>query len=394
MILEPAPIGCPLPDTYFAPAARASEGELRATAEACLAHPVARFFMQAAGGLVLILDGHRQVLAVNTQVSALLGPEDPSPFGRRPGEIFNCIHAEEGPGGCGTSPSCAHCGAVLTLLDCQRTGETVEGECQLSLRREGRLEGAEFRILTSPLDVGPHRLFAMVLQDLSARKRREALERLFFHDVANLMQGIRGWSELVLDGGATAPVAATKLIRLMDLLDRELRSHQDMALAETGELKADLRPMRPSEVIAEVRDSLDRHPAAREHALDLDLPVDPLLLTDRDLLTRVIRNMVVNAMEACPPGSGVRLATSRHGERLRVEVANPGEIPQEIRSRIFLRSFSTKGGTGRGLGTYAMKLFGENVLGGEVGFTSADGWTAFFIELPMVGTRGGRPGEG
>ncbi|MBI3129950.1 MAG: HAMP domain-containing histidine kinase [Acidobacteria bacterium] len=393
MMLEPSQIGCPLPDTYFAPAVRATEGELRAAAEACLAHPVARFFMQAAGGLVFILDGHRQVLAVNAQVMALLGPDDPSPFGRRPGELFNCIHAVEGPGGCGTSPSCAHCGAVLSLLACQRTGETVEGECQLSLRRHGRLEGAEYRILTSPLDVGPHRLFAMVLQDLSAGKRREALERLFFHDVANLMQGIRGWSELVLEGGATAQLAATKLIHLLDLLDRELRSHQDMALAESGELTPDLRPMRPSEVVAEVRDSLDRHPASHGHTLDLDLAADPLLFTDRDLLTRVIRNMVVNAMEACPAGSGVRLATSRRGERLRVEVDNPGEIPPEIRSRIFLRSFSTKGATGRGLGTYAMKLFGENVLGGEVGFTSGEGKTAFFIELPLVGARAGRPVE-
>ena len=45
--------------------------------------------------------------------------------------------------------------------------------------------------------------------------------------------------------------------------------------------------------------------------------------------------------------------------------------------------FSTKANRGRGLGTYGMKLLGETVLGGVVGFTS--NWTEgthFFIELP------------
>ena len=377
------------PETWFAPAARADEAELREEAEACLSHPVAGFFMQAAGGLVLILDRHRQVLAVNAAVEALLGVDHPSPFGRRPGELFGCIHAEEGPAGCGTSKACAHCGAVLTVLACQEGGATVEGECQLTLQRDGRTEAAEFRILASPLEVGSHRFIAVVLQDLSAHKRREALERLFFHDVANLVQGIRGWSELLLDGGATAQLAAAKLVRLTDLLDRELRSHRDMARAESGQQIADLRLTRPAEVLAEVRDLLDRHPASKGHGLRVDLAVNPLLHSDRELLTRVVLNMAVNAMEATPPGGEVRLATRSLGHRVRIEVTNPGEIPGELRSRIFQRSFSTKGGLGRGLGTYAMKLFGEVVLRGQVAFSCAGGETTFHIDLPVAGVKEG-----
>ena len=40
--------------------------------------------------------------------------------------------------------------------------------------------------------------------------------------------------------------------------------------------------------------------------------------------------------------------------------------------RIFQRNFSTKAEAGRGIGTYSMKLLGEDVLGGEVGFTSSE----------------------
>lgn len=383
MALGTSPQG-PEPRTFFAPPERAAEEELRVTARACLEHPAARFFIQAAGGLVLILDAHRQVLAVNEAVAGALGNGSPPPFGRRPGELFGCIHADEGPAGCGTSKACQHCGAVLTVLECQRTLTPIHGECTLTLRHGGRLEAVEFSILASPLQVGPHRLIAVVLQDQSAAKRREALERLFFHDVANLMQGIRGWTELIAEGGISSQAAAAKLMRLTDLLDRELRSHQDMARAESGHLKAEARAFRASEVLQDVRDLLDRHPASRQRRIQVDPGPDPLLTTDSELLSRVILNMAVNAMEATPEGAEITLAVQLTRDGCRLVVWNPGEIPPEYRSRIFQRSFSTKGTSGRGLGTYAMKLFGENVLGGRVGFTCAGGETAFHIDLPVT----------
>lgn len=54
----------------------------------------------------------------------------------------------------------------------------------------------------------------------------------------------------------------------------------------------------------------------------------------------------------------------------------------EVQAQVFQRSFSTKGND-RGLGTYSMKLFGENYLKGKVYFQSdADKGTTFFLALP------------
>ncbi|HJV22172.1 MAG TPA: HAMP domain-containing sensor histidine kinase [Holophagaceae bacterium] len=385
MALEVRSPGGPFPETYFAPAARANPEELQAAAQACLADPVAAFFIQAAGGLVMILDGHRQVLAVNSGLEALLGADAPSPLGRRPGELFGCIHAKEGPNGCGTSQACTYCGAVLTVLACQAQGGTLEGECQLALERDGKAVAAEYRVVASELVVGPHRFVAVVLQDQGDAKRREVLERLFFHDIANLMQGIRGWTELLGEGGVPAQVVADKLLRLTDLLDRELRSHQDLALAESGHLKAELRQVRPAQVLSDVQDLLRRHPHTRRRQVSLAPGPEEPLRTDPTLLTRVLLNMAINAVEATPDGAWISLGIRRLGTGVRLEVRNPGEIPPELRSRIFLRSFSTKGGSGRGLGTYSMKLFGENVLGGRVDFHCGNGETTFFIDLPTEG---------
>jgi sensor histidine kinase regulating citrate/malate metabolism len=63
-------------------------------------------------------------------------------------------------------------------------------------------------------------------------------------------------------------------------------------------------------------------------------------------------------------------------------VTNPGEMPPRAARHIFERGFSTKKGHGRGLGTWSMKLLGEGILGGAVGFYSADETTVFWLSLP------------
>ncbi len=57
-------------------------------------------------------------------------------------------------------------------------------------------------------------------------------------------------------------------------------------------------------------------------------------------------------------------------------------MPPEIQLQVFNRSFSTNG-TGRGIGTYSIRLLGEKYLGGQVTFDSFDGGgTTFRIHLP------------
>ena len=382
MVSQEPPQPGPLAPTFFAPAGRATPEELRLEAEACLSHPVAKFLVQALDGLVLILDVHRQVLATNDRVLEVVDPKDGSPLGRRPGELFGCTHVSEGPDGCGTSHACAHCGAVLAILEAQHAGKAVRSECLLTIRQGDACEAAEFEIVASPLTVGAYQFIAVMLHDLSAVKRRDALEHLFYHDVANLMQGIRGWADLLATDASSSKGVAKKLVHLTELLDRELKSHRAMALAEHGELVPQMRSTRAAQVLQDVGDLLDGHALARERRfVILPCPDDPIH-SDPELISRVVLNMAVNAVEASCAGDTITLSARREGAATRFLVHNPGEVPEENRSRIFQRSFSTKATAGRGLGTYAMKLFGENVLHGTVGFDTGEGGTSFWIRIP------------
>ncbi len=114
------------------------------------------------------------------------------------------------------------------------------------------------------------------------------------------------------------------------------------------------------------------HPGAEEFTFS----------SDETLLMRVIGNMTKNALEAIKSGETITLSCSKKDDKIRFSVQNPGEMPQEAKLQVFQRSFSTKG-SGRGLGTYSIKLLGEQYLNGKVGFTSSsEEGTIFFGDFP------------
>ena len=100
-------------------------------------------------------------------------------------------------------------------------------------------------------------------------------------------------------------------------------------------------------------------------------------------MRRVLSNMLKNALEATAPGQTVTLNCTERGDSAAFTVHNREVMPADVQLQIFQRSFSTKGEAGRGIGTYSIKLLGEQYLGGKVEFTSreAEG-TSFVLTVP------------
>ncbi len=95
--------------------------------------------------------------------------------------------------------------------------------------------------------------------------------------------------------------------------------------------------------------------------------------------------MITNALEATEKNGTVKVWTVRDKDKFLIFcVWNSQFIPENIAQRIFQRNFSTKEGAGRGIGTYSMKLFGEQILAGKVNFkTSHEEGTVFRFSLPL-----------
>ncbi len=368
---------------FFAPSGRATATQLDDMASLCLDDALVHAVLEAVDSYAVILNEQRQILAANpVLLEALMQGEPARCRGLRIGETLECVHANEGPDGCGSSRACRRCGALLSILASQATGQASEGECLISLRRDGRWEAREFAVRSSSLVVAGHTLTLLTLRDISALKRRETLERIFIHDLMNSLQGLQGWAEILQAAGADAAAVAGHVLHMASHLTAEVDAQRRLLQAECGELVPDLRSVACEAVLDELEVALGSDLAGRL----VRLPVPPeagCLRTDPAILCRILSNMVMNALEALPSGGQAKIWFERRGGRPSYVVENPGCMAPEVADGVFQRSFSTKADCGRGLGTYSMKLLGETVLGGTVGFTT--NWTEgtrFFIELP------------
>ncbi|MDD5286419.1 MAG: ATP-binding protein [Desulfuromonadaceae bacterium] len=372
--------------TLFAPAGRSDAGELNDQQQAVLHASFITAVLHAVPDMMLVLNNHRQIVGVNSRLLSAFGFSDQSPLlGLRPGEAIGCIHSCEGPDGCGTSESCSACGAVLTILESQETGCQAYGECRISITKDGGT-ALDMEVTATPLDVTgiPFTIFA--LKDISSDKRRQVLERTFLHDILNTVGGIRGIAGLLAEDSNLAPETEVEykglMVDLSDDLVEEISQQGRLLAAERGEYVPEMKETDLAEMLQEVCKLYGNHSRTPDRTVILEDAPQCRLKTDRSMLRRVVGNMVLNALEATPAGGAVRVRLVAGAGEVRINVINAGEITKEVQLRLFNRSFSTKSKSGRGIGTYSMKLFGERYLGGRVGFTSQKGETVFFIKLP------------
>jgi signal transduction histidine kinase len=373
--------------THFAPAGRAVHAEMAEMSEFVTNHPLFQAVLESMDGLMMILNPQRQVLAVNRQLREMLkdGAID-CRKGDRPGELLGCIYASVGPDGCGTSKNCANCGAAIAILASQSTRQSVTGECLATVRRGDHDEALEFRVRATPVNVAGHDFTVLVFHDISGDKRREALERVFFHDILNTVGGLMGWSSLLQRLDNLDPrEAAGRILCLSHRLKDEIEDQRSLIQAEMGTLDITMTGVLVQNVLDNLRSIFSAHDAAKGKTLEIaGVDSEERIVTDASLLLRVLTNMTKNALEAIGEGETARVWFERQDGTPVFCVHNPGEIPENVALRLFQRSFSTKAHHGRGIGTYSMKLFGERYLGGKVDcVTSWESGTIFSIKLPI-----------
>ncbi|GAB6095219.1 PAS domain-containing sensor histidine kinase [Desulfatiferula olefinivorans] len=368
--------------TYFAPAERADREALDRAIEQVSTDPVMTGLLRIISGLIAVLDEHRQIVAVNDAFLDFLGIANPAEtLGLRPGEAVGCVYADLEPGGCGTSQYCSTCGAAIAIVSSLGLNEPVERTCALRIRQNDEPMDLALSVRSQPVDIEGRRFLLLFLQDITRRQQQDAIERMFFHDINNMLSALSGASEMLL---MDSPSRLARIIHQVSFrLFKEMAIQRCLSRVGTSDYEPSFADYSLNEVIGELSDFFANHPAAQGKHLDWPqhLP-DVRIRTDAVLLSRVLSNMVINALEAGDRGDRVKLWAEQNGSSLSMCVWNKKEIPEGVARRIFQRHFSTKNDQGRGLGTYSMKLFGEKMLGGTVSFTtSAEEGTVFRFTL-------------
>lgn len=158
-------------------------------------------------------------------------------------------------------------------------------------------------------------------------------------------------------------------------LEEMLRDLLDLSRVENADLKPELSPLRPSELMAMIRSTWG--PPAREKGIELVLPdadaMPAQIVSDRRLLDLVLKNLVENAIKFTPTSGRVVVSlVAGEEESVELKVTDTGcGIPREHLDRVFERFYQVNAarsgvpGRGTGLGLAIVK-HAINALGGTV----------------------------
>ena len=315
-------------------------------------------------------------------MQSFLGLTNPEAiYGKSFGEITGCEHATSDPQSCGLSTHCQSCMFFRSLNEAKSNNLVVQ---ELTLKNaEG--QSVVFRGWVKSLQSNGGNVFALLLQDISDEKRRETLERVFFHDFLNAASGISGFLDIINLDEMSKEEAREMLItaRLCaEYLVDEINFSRSLASAEKATLDLSLEPLNINKLIEKAVGFFAMNIELGHVKLEVVKSVrNSSIISDKSLVVRVLINLIKNAIEASRPGGVVSVRVDEAmANQVVFVVHNESVMPNEVREQIFKRAFSTKG-KGRGVGTYSVKLFTEQYLKGKVWFTSEEGrGTSFFVQ--------------
>ena len=231
-----------------------------------------------------------------------------------------------------------------------------------------------------------------------AERASEAKSRLLAnvaHEIKSPVGGIIGIGDL-WKNGQLGPITATQT-EMADMLVKTARQVEalahdllDVARAESGAVKVELRPTDVPGVLEDVKRAVALRPEAQGLRLEVVSEGDGLVaLADSQRLTQVVSNLASNAVKYGRSGGIVTFRASKIYDGVRIEVTDrgPGLSPEkqtqlfEPFNRLGLERSTVEG---HGIGLALAKRLVE-LQGGSIGVSSVAGEGAtFWVELPAA----------
>lgn len=223
-------------------------------------------------------------------------------------------------------------------------------------------------------------------------RMRDSLTHMIAHDMRSPLLALQISLEMLrndlpdpaLSGGLLMTTAQRSVAQLVEMISQML----DVSQMEEGKLELHRARADLVAVIREVITALQ--PLAGSRCVAVKAPESVELVCDRDLIRRVVANLIGNALKFTPGSGRIEILVAQEPSAAKVEVRDTGPgIAPEFHQRIFQKFGQVGAGpnrVGSGLGLTFAKLAVE-AHGGAIGLESTVGkGSTFWITLPQEQT--------
>ena len=361
---------------------------------------VEAFFDELPDG-ICVTDSHGSILYVNPAAAQILDVSRRQLHGKRLCELL-CGHLSVGG-----APECA---STCELL---RPGSSAEaatflgnyGPKEVATWKDDRVsrrsvwKSLRVRCLKPPPSLAGEGKHLTIIEDASAeieaQKQKEDWRQMIAHDLRSPLTSIYAAIRLFKDsadgpppegsGGliAAAERSCRKMLELITL-------YLDVAKLDAGAVVLNPAPLRLAEAVRTEIAALDAVARGKSLEIRATVPEAIAILADPELLSRVVQNVLDNAVKFTPMGGRVEISARVDGgeAELSIKDGGPGIAPEEL-PLLFDRYHQARArragkiqGTGLGL-TFCREALKK--MGGSIAGASKEGGGAeFSIRLPLA----------
>ena len=232
----------------------------------------------------------------------------------------------------------------------------------------------------------------------AAEQTRDAMVNMIVHDLRNPLQSVLGFAELLSITVGKRPIDGKKLSHHLQFICNSanemsflIKSILDASKMEAGKMPVSLISINAVQLIDDICKQFDLQAKSKGVLLSFEAGSDKIMVrADRELLSRVLQNLLVNALKYTAGPKNVVLSVKRDGHNALFCVANDGPgIPKRYREKIFEKYFQIEIGDDRkrygvGLGLAFCKMATE-AMGGKIWVESEkEKDVSFKVALKMV----------
>jgi signal transduction histidine kinase len=214
-----------------------------------------------------------------------------------------------------------------------------------------RAPTAELAALAAALDDAQHRLHEARRREAELERSRHEMLVGLGHDLRTPLARLRSIVEALQEEGPSDPavldsylgVLQSQTMRLNTLIDEVV----ELTRITSGLVDPVFAPLALDDLVSNALADANPHARQRGVALSGDAPPGITVNADVRLMTRVLDNMVDNAIANTAPGNGVHISAASRSDGVVLEVQDScGGIPEENIHRLFNPGY--RGDTSRG----------------------------------------------